>query len=535
MDEARTTIDADSDADFERELLQLRDALSARDQQIAVLAKTTLDKDREIQRLEERIQLLLRRIYGRKSEKFHPGQGTLFSQDEAASSETPPPAVDPAPDDEEEVELVPKKKRKSRATKLRDLPRERIEYDVPPEQKICACCGGEKHKFDESITEEIDYVPASVIVREHVRPKYVCKSCESGIVIADLPPRLIDGGMPGPGLIAQILTAKYADHLPLYRQEAIFRRHGLELSRKTMCDWVAVAAEMLSPILLAMRRDLMRRRVVLSDDTSVLMQTSAQSKGCHKSHLWIWLTPQGDLVIYEFELTRGQIVVEEFLREFEGEIVLADGYAGYNPCQRRGVKRAGCWAHARRYVHDALSNAPREASELLVMIQRMYAIERRAKESNFDTTARTELRRTETRPVLDRIRSTVDRLKPTALPTETLGQALEYLNGQWPHLSLFVDDGEIPIDNNPSERGMRPVALGRKNWLFAGSLQGGKRAALIYSLIETCKRIGIQPFEYLRDVLSRVSTHPHRLIEELTPAGWKAAREKRATSANSQA
>lgn len=461
MDDARTTIDADSDAEFERELLQLRDALSARDQQIAVLAKTTLDKGREIQRLEERIQLLLRRIYGRKSEKFHPGQGTLFSQDGEASSETAPPAVDPAPDDEEEVELVPKKKRKSRATKLRDLPRERVEHDVPPEQKICACCGGEKHKFDESITEEIDYVPASVIVREHVRPKYVCKSCESGVVIADLPPRLIDGGMPGPGLVAQILTAKYADHLPLYRQEAIFRRHGLELSWQTMCDWVATAAEMLSPILLAMRRALMKRRVVLADETPVLMQTSAKSKGCHKSYLWIWTTPREDLVLYEFELTRGQVVVDEFLKDFEGEVVLADGYAGYNPCPRRGVKRAGCWAHARRYVHDALSNAPQKASELLVLIQRMYAIERRAKESNLDALARTELRQRETRPILDKIRPIVDRLKPITLPSNQLGEALEYLDGQWAHLALFVDDGEIPIDNNASERGMRPVALGR--------------------------------------------------------------------------
>lgn len=525
MDELLAAIDNDDDAEVARQLEQLRNAFSSRDQQIETLAKTSLEKDQEIQRLQERIQLLLRRIYGRRSEKFHPGQLTLFPQDQATVAGVAT-SVDPAPDDEEEVELVKKKKRKSRATKLRDLPRERVEHDVPAEQKVCSCCGGEKHKLGEDVTEEIDYVPASVIVREHVRPKYACRTCGDGVVIADLPPRLIDGGLPGPGLVAQIVTAKYADHLPLHRQEAIFKRHGLELSRKTMCDWIGHTAALLLPIVLAMRRALLSRHVLLSDDTHVLMQTSQKSKGCHRAFLWVWLSVEEDIVLYEFSLTRSQGVVDEFLKDYQGEILLADGYPGYNPCKERGVKRAGCWAHGRRYVKDGMASNPKEASELLVLIQMLYMIERQAKEADLDAEARRELRQKKSMPILEEIRRAIDRMKPAVLPSSEFGKALTYLDGQWLHLVLFVLDGRIPIDNNASERAMRPVAVGRKNWLFTGSLEGGKRAAALYSLIETCKRLEVPPFEYLRDVLARVSTHPARLIDELTPAGWKAAREK---------
>ncbi|MCB9492260.1 MAG: IS66 family transposase [Dehalococcoidia bacterium] len=508
-----------------REVEQLRAALSARETQIEALAKEALSKQKEIERLTEQLEKLHRRLFGRSSEKFHPGQQALFDLDGDAPREEPAPA-DLAPDDEEALEpkASKRKTRRPRKMKTRDLPRERIVHDVPKSERICDHCGESKQQIGEAITEELDYVPASFLVREHVRPKYACKGCGDGVVIADLPPRLIEGGQPGPGLLAQIVTAKYCDHLPLYRQEAIYRRSGVELSRQTMCDWIRVAAEHLLAIVLAMRRDLLTRAVLLSDDTHVLVQTNAESKGCHRAYLWVWLSAEDDLVLYDFELTRGQSVVDAFLEEFQGDVIVVDGYPGYNPCASHGVKRAGCMAHARRYVHEGMKSYPKEASELLVWIQMLYLVEKRAKD--FDPAQRLALRQEESKPVLEKLRAAVERMKPTVLPTSSLGEALTYLENQWANLIVFADDGRVPIDNNASERAMRPVALGRKNWLFAGSTEGGKRAATLYSLVETCKRLDIPPFEYLRDVLGRISTHPHRLIHELTPAGWKAAREK---------
>jgi len=513
---------SDGDLDLERELSTLRDLLSARDAQIEILSKASQTKDQEIQRLREQVQALLARIYGRRSEKSDaPLDEEQARKATGLESDAP---VDPAPDDEEEVESDRKKKKRvSRARKLRDLPRKRIEHDVSPEEKICACCQSEKLRFGETVTEELEYVPASVIVHEHVRPKYVCKKCESGIVTAELPPRMIDGGMPGPGMLAQIVTAKYADHLPLHRQEAIFERHGLQLSRQTMCDWIRTASELLDPIRRTMRSELQHRPVVHSDDTGVLMRTSATSKGCHKSHLFVWLTPEEDLVLYDFHLTNGQSAANEFLDDFRGEVLVADGIGSYNGCKERGIKRAGCWAHARRDVRDGMASHPKEASEIFVLIQMLYVIERSAKDRGFDAAARLELRKAKSKPILEEIRRIVDRETVRALPSSAFGAALKYLDNQWTYLTVFAEDGRIPIDNNAAERGMRPVTVGRKNWLFAGSLAGGKRAAILYSLIETCRRLDISPFEYLRDVLGRVSTHPASRIGELTPAGWKAA------------
>jgi len=520
IDDAREIIEQ-----LKRENAALQAAIQSRNEQVDTLAGEVGSKQREIERLQERLQLLLQRLYGRRSEKLDPDQLLLFLEQGAAPTEAIPPHATEAPDDEETPPSRGKRRRERRAVKLKDLPRQRIEHDVALELRVCGDCGNEKHKIGEEVSEEIDYVPASVIVNEHVRPKYACRDCGDGVVIADLPPRLIEGGLPGPGLVAQIVTAKYSDHLPLHRQEAIFRRAGLELSRQTMCDWIRVASELLLPIVQAMRRQLLRRPVVLSDDTSVRVQTNAASKGCHKAFLWVWLSPEEDLVVYDFHLTRGQSVVEEFLENFEGEVLLVDGYAGYNPCKERGVKRAGCLAHARRYVKDAMASHPREASELLALIQMLYLTERRAKELGLDEDARLRLRQEESRPILDELRQAVERMKPEVLPKSAFGEALEYLTNQWEHLVLFAEDGRIPIDNNASERAMRPVAVGRKNWLFAGSAQGGRRAAILYSLIETCKRMDIDPFAYLRDVLARVTTHPARRVDELTPAAWKSARE----------
>lgn len=511
--------------DPQQRIAELLAALEKRDAQIATLSKESLAKSAELQRLQQKLQALLHRLYGRRSEKGHPGQLFLFDQNEPAPT---PPVESPAPDDESVLEsAAPKKRRKPRVMKNRHLPRVREVIDVPEAEKTCSDCGAQKVAMGEAKREEYDYRPAAVFIREIVRPKYACACCQGNVSIAELPPTLIEGGMPGPGLLSQIVICKYGDHLPLHRQEAIFARHGLELSRKTMCDWIGTVASHLLAIVLAMRRELKKRAVLLADETPVLMQTNANSKGCARTYFWAWTSPEDDIVIYDFHVTRGQVVVREFLQDFEGEVLLADGYVGYNPAEKLGVIRAGCWAHARRKVREGLASDPEPASALMVEIRMLYAIEARAKELGLDPTARLELRQKESKPILKEIRARIDALKPIVLPASDFGDALGYLDAQWPHLVVFADDGRVPIDNNASERAMRPVAIGRKNWLFAGSPEGGKRAATLYSILETCKRLGVPPFEYLRDVLSRISTHPHQRIHELTPAGWKAAREQR--------
>lgn len=489
-------------AELLQALAQREATLAALGAQFDVLVKTVGDKQSEIERLQHKLQALIHRLWGRRSERGAPGQSMLFHDD---AEQEQPVKPDAASDGEEVVESTsPKKKRKPRAAKGKDLPRTRIKHDVTPEEKICACCG-------EDVREEYDYVPASVLVKEHVRPKYACRSCGDGVVIARLPPVLIEKGMSGPGLLAQIVTAQYADHLPLYRQEAIFLRHGLELSHQTMCDWLHAAAHPLTPIVLTMRRDLLRRPVIQSDDTHVLMQTHAESEGCQRASLWTLTAPERDLVLYEFELSLSQAIV-------------ADGFSSYNTCLKQGVKRGGCFAHARRYVREATTH-PREASELLVYIQMLYAVEKRAKELDLDAEGRSKLRHAESKPILDDLGAALDRMWRIQTPEGSLFKAWHYFDAQWPQLTLFVEDGRVPIDNNNSEQMMRPVAVGRKNWLFTGSIKGGKNTAIFYSVIGTCKLLGIPPFDYLRDVQPRISTHPHRLIHELTPAGWKATRD----------
>lgn len=513
-----------------RENARLREQLAkealARDE----LARQVTTKQRTIEQLEERLQRLLRRLFGRRSEKLDPGQLLLPGLED--KDEPKPPHVDEAPDDEAAVqEPKARRRRRSRKAKLEDLPHVRVEHDVDPKDKRCAC-GREKHKIGEEKRNEIEYVPASVFVKVHVRPKYACRACEDGVVIAPLPSLLIDRGLPGPGLLAQIVTSKYHDHLPLYRQEAIFERHGLPLSRKTMCDWIGVVYELLLPILLAMRRELLARKVVQSDDTPVLVQVKGGAGGCARAFLWIYVAAEDDLVVYDFSLTRGREAPKAFLEGFSGDVLQRDGYAAYNGAVLPHVVLAACWAHARRKVHECLGTHPLEASELLALIQMLYLVERRAKELGLDPAARLELRQQETLPLLAEIERVLERLRATVLPASDLGKALAYIANQWHGLTRFAHDGRIPIDNNSPERGMKRVAVGRKNWLFCGSEEGGERAAGLYSLIETCRRIGVEPFEYLRDVLSRVSTHPARLVHELTPAGWKAAREAAGARAN---
>lgn len=481
-------------------------------------------------RLRHQLDQALRRLYGRKAERAdaEPGQGALALGEPAAAAADegiPEPPADP------EEPAPPAgagtggtlRRRRGRSPLPKDLPRQRTVLEPEAAALTCAHCATAKTRIGEDVTEELDYEPAVLRVHEYVRPKYACPQCEAGVVQAGLPARPIEQGRPGPGLLAQVVTAKYADHAPLHRQEGIFARSGMALSRRTLCDWVAAVADLVAPIVGEMQRTVLASPVIHSDDTPITVQDRGHPGGSRRGYLWVYGGVEGDLV-YDYTPSRSRAGPLQFLAGFHGYLQ-ADAYAGYDEVFASGaVTEVGCWAHARRYVFEAVQTALMPATHLLALIRRLYAVERAAQAAQLDATARQALRATDSRPVLTLIAEQIATLTPAVLPKSPFGEALGYLRRQWQALTRYTDDGGLAIDNNASERALRLVAVGRKNWMFAGSDAGGRRAALLYSLIGTCKHLRIDPFVYLRDVISRVPTHPMRRIAELTPRGWQAQR-----------
>lgn len=477
---------------------------------------------RENERLRHQLDQLLRRMYGRKTERVDPSQAELAlgasSERRAAADEDDDSAAGSAAPD---PPATGARRRRGRRTLPQDLPRTRLVLEPEAHELVCAGCAQQKERIGEDVTEELEYEPAVLRVNEYARPKYACRQCEAGVVQAALPARPIEKGLPGPGLLAHVVVSKYSEHLPLYRQETIFPRSGVTLSRRTLCDWVAATAELVEPIVTYMKREsVLTSKVIHSDDTPITVQDRAHPAGSRTGYLWVYGGQQGDLV-YDFTPNRSRAGPVTFLGDYRGYLQ-ADAYAGYDEVFASGkVIEVACWAHGRRYVFEAVKTALEAATELLALIRRLYAVERHAKEQGLTGAARRELRAERSRPILARIDETLTTEVARHLPKSPMGEAITYLRRQWRAFTRFLDDGDLAIDNNASERALRMVAIGRKNWLFAGSDAGGRRAAILYSLIATCKNIGVDPFAYLRDVIARVSTHPMRRIDELTPRGWK--------------
>lgn len=487
---------------------------------IAELREQLRSSQRENEQLRHRLDQLLRRMYGRTTERSDPGQGELdlgraADRGDDAHADDDPGEMGP------DVPVAPRRRR-GRRTLPKDLPRQRIVLAPEPSALVCACCRGTKEKIGADVTEELDFAPAVLFVREYERPKYACRACESGLVQAALPARPIEKGRPGPGLLAHVVSAKYSEHLPLYRQETIFPRSGVAISRRTLCGWVAAAADLVEPIVAHMRQIVLGSKVIHSDDTPITVQDRQHPGGSRKGYIWVYGGDQGDLV-YDFTPSRSRDGPVAFLGDYRGYFQ-ADAYAGYDAVFETGcVIEVGCWAHGRRYVFEAVKTALETATDLLGLIRRLYRVERQANEGGLVGAARRELRQTHSRPILDQIYAKLRAEGGRHLPKSPMGEAITYLQRQGKALRRYVEDGDLAIDNNASERALRMVAIGRKNWMFAGSDAGGRRAAILYSLVATCKKIGIDPFAYLRDVIARVSTHPMRRIDELTPRGWKSS------------
>ncbi len=480
----------------------------------------------ENSRLKHILARFQHRLFGRRSEKIDPNQLTLVLQveaaDEAAMRVAPPKYVHEAPD----AEVQPKLKKKhvaghhGRGPLSANLERERIE--IHPADLTCPSCRNDLRLLGEEISEELGLRPARFYVRQYVRFKYACPCCQDQIVRPPLPDKVIERGLAGADVVAHVVVNKYANHLPLHRQAVMYKREGVDLPKSTTCDWVDRCADLLRPIVEQIRKDVLAGPLVQADETPVQYLDPGRG-GSHRGYLWAYVG-LGDDVLYDFSTTRAQRWPNAMLDGYQGYL-LVDGYAGYNEVLAKpGVTYAGCWAHVRRRFREALKTDPKYAAAAVAEIQAMYVTEKRAKQEGLDPGGVLALRQAETLPTLTELETYLRELLPEVLPKSPLGDAVQYALARWPALTVFAGDGLVPIDNNSAERAMRKVAVGRKNWLFAGNEAGGERAAVIYSLIETCSRHGINPQEYLTDVLQRVGSHPQSRVAELTPRGWLAAR-----------
>jgi transposase len=511
---------------LQQRIAQMQREVQIKDQMVEHLLTDVAAKDREILKLQCQLETLRRQIFGRKSEKIDPNQLALFEslsrQLEAAQAQ--PSVPEPALPEKTSASTTPAQRNgHGRRVLPEDLPRERIE--VPVEEAGRTCCGQPMRQIGEEITQKLGYVPGSFVIREYVRPKYACGQCAEGVVIPPLPPSPIPKGIAEPDLLAQILTSKYADHCPLNRQQSIYRRHGVEIAVSTLCDWVRDMADLLSPIVLAIHGQILQAHHINTDDTGVLVQDRV-GRPCGKGYLWVYIG-DGAQAVFVFTETHSRDGPLDFLKDYRG-YVQADAHSSYNGLfapdsagQASPRTEVGCWAHARRKFYDArLDDRPR-CTTLLGLVQELYQVEAQAKD--LTPKARLALRQELSAPVVAQIQERLDLWSVELLPKNPVAQAVHYARAQWTALLRPWEDGRLSLDNNISERLLRMAAVGRKNWTFFGSDAGGHRAAVIYSLVASCKLCGIDPFAYLRDVITRACVPTFTDFAALTPLAWKAA------------
>lgn len=478
----------------------------------------------EVSLLRHRLDALCRRLFGKKSEKVDPSQLQLAFEALGEQGTSLEPLELDSGEDLLSVPVRGHRRSKGRRPLPKELPRRREVLDIDEAEKTCSC-GRTKDKIGEVVTEKLEYEPASFFVRETVRPKYSCGCCHDGVSIVPAPAQAVERSIAGEGLLAHVVVSKYADHSPLYRLEGIFKRHGVEISRTTMCDWVGDVSDALQPIVGRMKQENLAVDYLQTDDTPVkVLQRKAMS---FKGRLWAYLDPLNPQVVFDATPTHAREGPEAFLRSFEGYLQ-ADAYTGYDELYRtRGIVEVGCWAHGRRRFVESLAIDSR-AAIIIGLVRKLYVLEREFAEMS--ASERKKMRQERSLPILQEIDKARRELERTVLPKSPLGEALTYIRNQWQALKRYTEDGRLRIDNNGAEYQLRAIAVGRKNWLFAGSFEGARRAATLFSLVQSCRLVSIDPYLYFRDVLLRVATHPHSRIGELTPRMWAKRLQKQSAA-----
>lgn len=503
-------------------------------QMIAELIRALRSERRDRESLQQRLDALLRRLHSPRSDTTNPDQPLLFPLPDGEQGPTSPAAPsDNTAQAPQHGQRGKTNKPHGRRRPGRDLRHESRRYELTEAERRCPGCGHERQEIGVETSKQYDYKPAEVFVIEHQRVKYACSCCEGAVAIAAKPAQPIERGLPGPGLLAQIVVDKYQDSLPLYRSEARFARLGVTLPRSTMCDWMAAAAERLTPLYRVLIEHVLRSKVLHTDDTTVPVRDEMQSTHRY-GRLWDYI---GDTehpgVVFDYTPTHARDGPAAFLRNFRGYLQ-ADAYGGYDGIyagSNGAIIEVACWAHARNKFRDAQTTDVERALAAKAWIRKLYDVEDNAKAE----IARLGLVGAQAAAVFLRLRQerSVSLLtslcqwlhtqKAQVLPKSPSAAAINYVLNQWQALNRYTTDGDLHIDNNISERTLKLIGIGRNNWLFVGSDQGGKTAAVLFSFTASCKQLGIHSFAYLRDVLTRLPTHPPDRLEELLPHRWHAA------------
>lgn len=485
---------------------------------ISTLQEMVLTLLGQIDDLSGQLLYLKRQLFGKKSEKLNPAQRLLFenlySQIEAKIEQQRQPDAEPVKNKKNE-------NHNGRRPLPAELKREVIVIEPAEDEIVCSVCNSPKQCIGSEETEKLEYAPASFYVKRYVRHKYACKQCQGNISIGHLPAMAIDKGIPGEGLLAHIITSKYADHLPLNRLEGILKRHSVDITVSNMCDWVGKCAELLEPLVKRMHQLILLSPKINTDDTAIPIKCTSRKGSTYNGYLWVYIDDKNN-VVFDFTPNRSRNGPIDFIGKKYNGYVQADAYSGYDELFRvSDAIEVGCNAHARRKFEYALDSDPVRAARMMALWGRLYGIESRAKKEKYNSAQLTEARQNEAKPILEEIRAVLYEYKDHVLPKSPMGKAITYALNQWDALNRYTTDPILEIDNNLSERTLRMVVIGRKNYMFAGSEAGAERAAIIYSLVGSCKLNDIDPFAYFNDVLRRVSTHPADMIDELLPGKWK--------------
>jgi transposase len=524
---------------------------------IRQLFEARVEDAKLIEGLQHQLRNMLRRAYGRSAEKLDPNQMALFEKMLADLANAVPPA--PAGESPALRVTQPAPANGQRGHGRRQLPaeleRRPVVIDLPEEQKPCPCCQSLREHMGDEITEKLDFEPARVFVRQEIRRKYVCHACEAAaaptgpqIAIADKPLSPIEKGLAAPGLLAHLIISKYGDHLPLHRLERILERHHIDIARSTMCDWMAQCAEALQPLYKLMVQEVLRSRIIHTDDTPVDVLDREYPGTTKTGRFWVYLgDKEHPQIVFTYTPSRSRNGPMEFLKGWGRDRTVylqADAYGGYDGIylgQAGGkVIEVACLAHARRKFYEARESDAATSTQALAYIRLLYDVEDQAK-GQFDSQASSEggaearslaaihlaLRQEFSVPRLQQFKAWLESQQAAhggpVLPKSPMGQAITYALNQWDALCVYTTDGDLDIDNNASENALRRVAVSRKNWLFCGSDNGGTTAAVLFSFIAACQRHAINAFDYLRDVLTRIAAHNSNHLAELLPNRWQPA------------